>query len=131
MSTVPTYITITINGFTSSPSPIWDPAEICFEPYPDNPIRVTEMQKSVCVSVVRDVGDPDVFQYRAVSIANLDADRAALGMCIYIQQLAGNYLIHSSDWYGSNMETTVLLVLFHIVHDVPNIGPGACGCAMY
>ena len=56
------------------------------------------MQRSVCVSVVRDASDPDVFQYRAVSIANLDADRAALGMCIYIQQLAGNYLIHSSDW---------------------------------
>ena len=85
----------TIIGFTSSPSPIWDPAEICFEPYPDNPIRVTEMQRSMCVSVVRDVGDPDVFQYRAVSIANLDADRAALGMRIYIATAISRNLSYS------------------------------------
>ena len=69
------------------------------------------MQGSVCVSVVRDVGDPDVFQYRAVSIANLDADRTALGMCIYIQQLAGIYLFTVVT--GTDQQWTVLLV--HII----------------
>ena len=51
----------------------------------------------MCVSVFRDVGDPDVFQYRAVSIANLDVNRTALGMCIYIQQLAGIFFTVASD----------------------------------
>ena len=71
-------------------------AEVCFEPFSGDPVPVTEMQGSVCVNVVRDVSDSDVFLYRAVSAVNLDADRTALGtctMCMYIQ-LAGTHVIH-------------------------------------
>ena len=44
---------------------------------------MTEVQGSVCVNVVRDANDSDVFRYRAVSIGNLDAGRTALGRCRY------------------------------------------------
>ena len=71
------------------------------------------MQRSMCVSVFRDVGDPDVFQYRAVSIANLDVNRTALGMCIYIQQLAGIFFTVASDWCRSSMDYCII-VLVHI-----------------
>ena len=72
------------------------PAEICFDPYPDNPVPVTEMQGSVCVNVVRDVNDADVFQYRAVSVENINASRAALGRWVRVcmLQLAGMQVIH-------------------------------------
>ena len=80
------YCTVALLPYCSSPSPVLGPAEICFDPHSDDPIPVSELQGSVCVNVVRDANDSNVFQYRAVSIGNLDAGRTALGRCTMCMQ---------------------------------------------